>query len=300
MSDKSGRRNLVITRAGGSSLHGSWLSPSGDRNFDLLVAAYDAQAIEVDGDGVEHLFIPGFKVEGWRKLFESHPDILDRYDRIALLDDDLATCARDISACFDIGAERGLALWQPSLTWDSYATYGATLSNPALYMRYVNYVEMMCPFFRSEELRRIVPIFSLGYETGVDLVWNSLVSEPSKIAILDCIKIRHTRPVGREKSLNGFAEKEYEDDIHACLKKFEAEWPSAVAAAAFSRGMREIGSPVAIGWRTLALAPSILKAPRGNRLYRARMVADHIRHQFTRRGRRIDGAAAILARLATG
>lgn len=298
MSGEAARRNLVITRAGRGSLHKSWLQSLADRNFDLLVAAYDEEALEPDADGVAHLFIPGFKVAGWRRLFEARPDIPDRYDRVALLDDDLETTARDISACFDIGAERALALWQPSLTWDSFATFGATLSNPCFHIRHTNYVEMMCPFFRSEELRRIVPLFGLGFESGIDLVWSSLIPDPTRIAILDCIQIRHTRPVGGAKHLNGFHGRTYEDGIHACLRAFRTKWPSAVSGAAVSRGMREITSTVAIAWRTLALAPSILNAQRGNRLYRARMVADHIRHQFTRRSRYVENAEAILGRLA--
>ena len=35
-----GRRNLVVVRAGDSSLHPGWLAGPGERNFDLVVSYF--------------------------------------------------------------------------------------------------------------------------------------------------------------------------------------------------------------------------------------------------------------------
>src|ERR671913_162409 len=119
--------NLVIVRAGANSLHRDWRSDSKPADFDLLVAAYDPAAVEPDADGVTHRFVPGRKVEGWDALFRGDRGILDRYNQIALLDDDLETSSATIKRCFAFGRKYALGLWQPSLTHDSYFTYAASL-----------------------------------------------------------------------------------------------------------------------------------------------------------------------------
>ena len=63
------------------------------------------------------------------KIFGEDVALLDRYERIALIDDDSQNKTVDLSRCFKVGTEFTLQLWQPSLTWDCYATYGATLRN---------------------------------------------------------------------------------------------------------------------------------------------------------------------------
>src|ERR1700722_15422469 len=98
------RENLVLTRAGPSSLHRAWLE--GERNFDVLVAAYHPDAVNADADGLYHLYIPGSKVVGWSHVFKSQPELLARYRQIALIDDDIETTAETISRCFDFGADQ--------------------------------------------------------------------------------------------------------------------------------------------------------------------------------------------------
>ncbi|TIP78455.1 MAG: hypothetical protein E5X60_39720, partial [Mesorhizobium sp.] len=79
--DGSGKRNLVIVRAGRSSLHAGWTEGTGEADFDLLVAAYET--------GVSHgqndfsVFLPGRKIAGYHALFQCYPEIVTRYDLIA-------------------------------------------------------------------------------------------------------------------------------------------------------------------------------------------------------------------------
>jgi hypothetical protein len=124
-----------------------------------------------------HVSIPGKKVDGWNKLFFRYPDVLVRYDRIALVDDDIITDTFSLNKCFDMGAAYGLAIWQPGLSFDSFATYAAFLANPLYKLRYVNFIEMMCPFFTSRQLQAVLPLFSMGFESGIDLVWCSIANE---------------------------------------------------------------------------------------------------------------------------
>lgn len=282
--------NLIITRAGPSSLHKLWLAQP--RNFDLLVAAYDETAMAPDESGLSHILIRGPKVWGWRQLFAQRPDILKTYRQIALIDDDIDTTATVLSKCFDYGDNLNLAIWQPSLSWDSYFTYGFTLRNPLFKIRYVNYVEMMCPFFSREALAASAALFSLDVEAGVDLIWCSLISECyQKFAIIDDCAVRHTRPVGALKAVNGFASATYEDHIYRCLDIFGAKWPSCIAYSGVSADDRPIASQLHVALRTLAMAPAVARADWRVRL---RPVSDHIRHQFFRKPSYIPNAKSRL------
>jgi hypothetical protein len=294
------RSNLIITRAGANSLHREWIADSQDRNFDLLVAAYDDTIVrDGDSDGVFHRYIPGPKISGWMKIFREDVELLDRYAQIALIDDDVQAGAFDLSRCFDIGAQYALKLWQPSLSWNSYATYGATLQNKSFRLRFVNFIEMMCPFFSSQCLRSLLPTFELGLESGIDLIWCSIANEKTRtFAIIDEVCVSHTRPVGDQKSMNGFVDRSYETDVDACLDLFSAQWPSCVASSGISKSGRIIEPQLYVALKTLPQIFAIAAAPRGNRTYRFKSVADHIRHQWTRKPIYVPDATSKLLQVA--
>jgi len=293
---KQARKNLVVTRAGSRSLHAGWLA-GGPRNFDLIVTAYDERAMAADADGVAHIFLPGSKVDGFRRFFSQHAELLECYETIALLDDDIDTDAATLSECFEIGVSRNLDLWQPSLSWDSYVTFGGTLRNPSFSLRFVNFVEMMCPFFRMAYFKQILPLFSLRLESGIDLIWCSFGDREHSCAIIDDVSVRHTRRVGRQKAANGFVDRSYEFDIHRCLELFSAQWPSLVAVQAIDRQGRYVRSRLRLGVHTLSVVPSLVCAPADHRKERVINLSIHLRHQWTRRPNYVEDARATLARL---
>ena len=287
-----GHANLVVTRAGPRSLHAAWRPPPGPRSFDLLVASYCEEAEHPMADGVMQTFVPGRKVEGWNVVLERCAEVVARYDRVALIDDDILAGADAIGRCFAAGAEQSLSIWQPSLSWDSYFTYAGTLHNPMFALRYVNVVEMMCPFFSAEALQRVKPLFGYGWESGIDLVWCSLLPRrPRQFAILDDVVVRHTRPVGALKQANGFVGRDYEDDIHACLRHFGMRWPSLVAEGARDARGREVGR-AAVAARLVPLLWAAHASPTPGAL---RLVADHARHQLCREPVFAPAAVAVLA-----
>jgi hypothetical protein len=293
----SKNQNLVITRAGASSLHRQWLSPREARNFDVLVTSYVDQPSPESEPGVEFVFLPGRKVEGWRAIVSTLWNRIEGYDRIAFLDDDISCNAADIAKCFELGKQYDLQLWQPSLSWSSYFTFGGTLHNPAFLLRYVNFVEMMCPFMTRGTLDRIKDTFFLGLESGIDLVWCSLIpAAERRCAIIDAVQIEHTRPVGQDKAANGFVHRMYEDDIHACLALFRMQWPSLVA----SKAVLPDGRLVARGGlssRVVRIAGALRVTPTEDSV---KAIADHIRHQLLQPQTYNENAPNILADLTSG
>ncbi len=287
-------QNLVITRAGATSLHRQWLVPQEARNFDVLLTSRVAGEDANPTPGVEFVSLPGGKVEGWRDIVLNLAHRLDGYERIAFLDDDIACDAAAIARCFDLGQQFDLRLWQPSLTWTSYFTLGGTLHNPHFLLRYVNYVEMMCPFMTRGTLERIKRTFFLNLESGIDLVWCSLLPPAERrCAVIDAVQVEHTRPVGRDEAADGFVRRLYEDDVHACLALFGMERPSLVADRAVLRDGRPARRRA-----ISARVPGLVRALRVSPDPRAtRQVMGHIRQQLMRSQVYHEDAAAILADL---
>jgi hypothetical protein len=193
----TGRRNLVIVRAGNGSLHPNWLNGA-DRSWDLLVSYFgddpdkykDQDVVRIDGKGPKW---PALKA-----LIESHREIIDRYDYIWLPDDDIACTARDINKLFEIARAKKLALCQPALTVKSYFSWGVTFRNPFTRIRYTNFVEIMVPCFERDFLWRCLDTMGDNLSGfGLDFVWPKLLAAtPERIGIIDAVAVTHTRPLG--------------------------------------------------------------------------------------------------------
>jgi hypothetical protein len=91
-----------------------------------------------------------------------------------------------------------LELAQPSLSLDSYFSWGITVQIPTTQLRWTNFVETMVPCFKATLLVRCLPTL-IRYISGwgLDWVWPRLAdAEARKVAIIDRIAVTHTRPFG--------------------------------------------------------------------------------------------------------
>ncbi len=274
--------NAVIVRAGARSLHPAWLQGE-PPEFDLYVLAYAPPPASPQTTYVEEVHLPGQKVAGWHAFLTAHPEIFDRYERIALIDNDIACSAREINLAFRRGREYGLWLWQPSLTPDSYFTYGICLQNPLFAIRFVNFIEMMCPFFTSAYLKECSALFGLGYETAIDLLWCRLRADSAyRFAILDEVSVKHTEPVGALAHLQGFSGKiaNYRDVIKEVLPRFKITFNGPVAYAGELRTRRRVKGRAAMTLLSTAILFHYRAAPRPKSFRKS--VTDHIRHNLTR------------------
>ncbi len=287
-------RWLVVSRTGRDGLHHRWLKQWPERRFDLLLSAYHPDVADPGLPGVTLEFRPGRKVDGYAALFRDRPDLLDRYDRIALIDDDIDTDTRTLNRCFEICTDHDLKIGQPALSHDSHFTYAALLQQPALQMRFVNFVEMMCPVFRADVLGQVLPLFDMGYESGIDLIWCNLWTDPQfSFGVIDACPVHHTRPVGTAKAANGFgAGRRYEDDITDILNAFGLPWLPCLPYGAVDRSGRMISAGTGHGrLRLCAAALSALGAlpgpgPRG----RLRKIMVHWNHLLRRKARNLTRA----------
>lgn len=281
------RKFLLISRIGKKSLHSKWLTTGQERNFDVVLSSYDPSLEKIEAKGVRFEYRPGHKVKGFDSFLSQCSDIWGAYDYICLMDEDLDVDASTLNRMFDLSAAYDLKISQPSLTHDSHFTYAALLHQPQWTLRFVNFIEMMCPVFRKDTLAQIAPLYAMGYESGIDLIWCNAAFEGERcFAVLDAAQIRHTEPIGQQKAANGFVgEKCYEDDIFDILSKFDLPWLSCVPYAAIDRAGQIVRSKPRFILAALALLPAVfLKRPYTSRL---RSILVHLKHLQFRRARNI-------------
>lgn len=274
--------NAVIVRAGSRSLHPNWLQ-GGVPEFDLYVLSYAPCPASPATTFTQEIPLPGQKVAGWNAFFKQRPEILDRYERIALIDNDIDTNASDINLAFRRGKEHALWLWQPSLTADSYFTYGIFLQNSLFSLRWVNFIEMMCPFFSAAYLKRCVGLFELGYETGIDRLWCRIEKDSAlRFAVLDEISVRHTEQVGKEAYLQGFAgdTANYQTVVDRMEQRFRIVFHGPVAYAGLLRNNRKVAGRLAMA--TLSCAIFLGYGRSVIRKWFFKAATDHVRHNLTR------------------
>lgn len=276
-------RFLLISRVGANSLHRHWLAPADDRGFDVLLSSFSAEVVDPELPGVVFEHRRGSKVAGYAKVLRAHAEMIARYDYVALFDDDLMIDVGELTRLFDIVAAHDLKIAQPALTHDSHFTFAALLQDKAYRLRYVNYIEMMCPVFRSDVLQAITPLYEMGFESGIDLIWCNLVAEtPHDFAVIDDVVVRHTRPVGTYKAANGFdGARRYEDDIYAILARFGLPWLSCVPYSAVRKNGSTERRRLAFLCSSLTLIPAIGKQT-GFR-HRTRSVVTYWKHLIGRK-----------------
>lgn len=282
-------RALLISRIGPRSLHSRWLGelglgvPDAPRGFDVLLSAYDPAVTATEGEGIMFEVRPGSKVAGYGGLLREHRALLARYDYVALFDDDLLIESTDLTRLFTIVREHKLKIAQPALTPESYFTYAALLRHPGFVLRYMSYIEMMCPIFRADVLERLIPLFELGHESGIDIIWSNLVWEhPRDFAVIDAVPVVHTQRVGGRKADNGFVGgRRYEDDIAAILARFGAQWLPCLPYGAIRADGQAVEGRGAMVRAALELARAVpLQRPMK---MRARNLAVYWKHMLTAR-----------------
>jgi hypothetical protein len=198
------RRNLVICRAGRNSLHPRWVDVASSRNWDLIVSTYHDDA-PLTGDEIFVHRFAGAKMPGLADIFARHWDLVARYERIWLPDDDLDVGQATIDRMFELASQHDLALFQPALTRDSFMSWVITLQHAGFALRFTNFTEIMAPAFTTPLLAQLRDSFStsvLGW--GLDFFWPRF-TQLGQTAIIDATPVRHTRPVGGTMRWAGFA-----------------------------------------------------------------------------------------------
>jgi len=242
----SSRRNLVLLRAGDTSIHARWLdAPVQERNWDLIISYFGDDPDKFRGGDWLRIDGKGPKLRGLYDFIRSHEELVRRYEYICMPDDDLLCTCQDINRIFEVCRRRRLKLAQPSLSRDGYFTHAITLHSPLFDLRYTTFVEVMIPCMSSDTLWRLLPTLNESISGwGVEFVWaKMLAGDPFSIAIIDEVQVQHTRPVGSGTlydTLKASGRSPW-DEYREVKNKFGITWHRFWISQAIRRHGREVG-----------------------------------------------------------
>lgn len=225
------KRCLVIATVAEDGFY-NWMRPS--EVFDLIQVNFNPEGFPAVGNipyepGWYHEDI-GFKHHIYKRLIEGK-NLLDQYDWIWMPDYDVDIKKSEIDRMFSIAQEYNLNICQPSLTHDSYRSFDIVLNDPTKFMRYTNYVEIMCPLFKTEALKKVLWTFTTTYSGWAqDFLWARELNY-ERLAIIDDIQVKHVKPVESQnwKLPNGL---NADQELEMAIKLFGLErdlfWPKAI------------------------------------------------------------------------
>ena len=137
---------LVFTSAGDHSNIDQWLR--GERHFDLWITYYGDQQERLKDKADFYNQRKDGKFPNLYYLYQMFPDILEKYQAIMVMDDDIIIDTESINQLFRIRERYDLWLLQPSFDPRGKNSHWITITNPRCLLRYTNFVELGCPLFR--------------------------------------------------------------------------------------------------------------------------------------------------------
>jgi len=192
------RKNLLIVRAGEDSLHPSWIRGGRERNFDLLVSYYGAVSGKYELDGEHYHVMVGPRWPGHDSVCRENADLIAQYDYVGFACDDLEAGLATWNDLFDGCRRYSLDLAQPAI--EGFRSYDITRPHRGCILRYTNFVEVMCPVFSQRALQLLKCTFGESVSGwGLSVAWWTRLTRlmaDNRVAVLDCVRVRHGRPVG--------------------------------------------------------------------------------------------------------
>jgi hypothetical protein len=196
----TGRRYLLVVRAGDESLHRNWIDAKSERNFDLLVSYYGTETGRYQNDGEYYHVLPGPRWTTHHAILRDHRYLHEIYDHVCFACDDLDADGATWNALFAFCDRQNFDLAQPAILGP--VSYAITAPIPNLLYRLTTFVEVMCPVFSKRGLAICWPSFGESVSGwGLNHIWPKLLAEhQGKLAIIDAVRVTHTRAL-REGSL---------------------------------------------------------------------------------------------------
>ncbi len=193
------RHHAVFLQCGAGAVWGGWWQ-DGRRPFDLIINHYDSTyvgKIPCDVEFRQTGASPGTKFTAFYSLLTEYPHILEPYEYILLLDDDIQFPEGGIERLFEIVQQHGWEMAQASLSPESYGSYRVFLNPGRGGWRRVNGVEIMMPVYARRILRWVKEVFAQSVSGwGADAALAVIaMREGWRAYVVDEVVARHLKPI---------------------------------------------------------------------------------------------------------
>lgn len=207
-----GHRNLVFTSAGDRShFDANWAGP--EQEFDLFVVYYGDDDERYAKYREKARWIArrkGSKYQNFHHFYHAHPDIVARYRRFFILDDDLHFDGGSmaINRMFAVAKRHRLAISGPSFTRDGKVSHEINAHQPGVAMAFTNFVEVNAQLFSRSALDRLMTWLTpelIGWGIDFLAIWANGLDKQRSYAVVHEVRCRnphdHDRNHQRELDL---------------------------------------------------------------------------------------------------
>lgn len=187
-------KHLVFSSVGDNARVHHWLK--GPRNFDLWICYYGNEKNKYEAVSDYCINRKGGKFPNLHYVYQHWKSILNHYQAIFVIDDDIIIKSEDIDRLFEILERYDLWLLQPAFDPIGKISHPITKVNPFAFLRYTNFVEVTCPLFRKDKLDAFLKIYDPGLVGwGVDYWFIDALGPKiqGKVAVVDAISCINPR-----------------------------------------------------------------------------------------------------------
>ena len=136
---------------------------------------------------------PALRATGINHALTCHRKLLEHYDHILFIDDDLGFKHENIDLLFDLAVENNLDLFQPSVAVGSQCVWPDLFKQTGQKFREVTAVEIMMPGFSRRALELCAPLFGQSVSGfGLDFACSEKIREAGwKCGVIDAVAAEH-------------------------------------------------------------------------------------------------------------
>jgi hypothetical protein len=190
--------NLVFTSAGDNTNFINWWC-SDSNNYDIYVIYYGNNEENYALYAKYVTFIErrkGSKFQNFNYFYNKYPDIIAKYERFFILDDDIEIKSNDINRMFAFSEKYNLLICAPSFTHDSKISHIITKNKRNVILEYTNFIEINVPLFVKEALIKLMnhydPIL-IGWGIDTLAIWANGLEKEKAYAIIHEITCRNPK-----------------------------------------------------------------------------------------------------------
>ena len=132
----------------------------------------------------------GSKFQNFKYFYDKYPEIIEKYERFFILDDDIEFGIEDINKMFDISTEYNLQICGPSFTHKSKISHRITMHKPNTVLTYTNFVEVNVPLFTKEALDKFMNKLGsnlIGWGIDIFYIWCNGANRNDAYAIVHAV-----------------------------------------------------------------------------------------------------------------
>lgn len=200
-------KNLLFSSSGdNTNFLNFWCSDG--QNYDIFIIYYgdDINLFEKYSKSVK--FIErrkGAKFQNFHYFYHKYPEIIAKYERFFILDDDIEITTKDINRMFEISEQFNLSICGPSFSGNSKippAFKRLENQRPGVLLEYTNFIEVNSPLYSKVAIENTMKNFDpvlIGW--GIDLlsIWSNDHTKQDAFAIIH--EVSCTNPHNNNKKI---------------------------------------------------------------------------------------------------